>query len=442
MTENIIETSSRSSTDKHRSPSLKRNEVAFQFSNSAENVGVQGIVQSPFSSPRTGYRRQSTEDIQANIVANAMSKSIDALNMAENQGQNSFMTAGGTENTEHFGSSASFNHASSSSLHRSTSGVNLGSPNYPPNLLDINKYPINYDPHPEMVHRPNLNHITYKQDVAVRYLQPPTPPPPGPIVIREIRAPALPDAPPIVIKQQPPVPLTPPPIVVRERPPQPPAIIPPRVIEKFIPPPPPTSRKVIIERMQALPPKPQPVIIEKWLPYKQQEQSRVIVQRAPAPPPLPIQKNTIITWDAPRVDVIRNVQNLGTIRADPMAYYRQFGANLASSDYVLSQMSKYGVTYGYQTMYNNSTRLMTAGETADEFANHQASDQDILNGHYSSSYVAENDSSSDVFLNNNITSSGVTASYNSAHYNETGRRNRHSSTSEQHVLQQAGLSVA
>jgi hypothetical protein len=28
--------------------------------------------------------------------------------------------------------------------------------------------------------------VTYKQEVAVRYLRPPTPPPPGPLIIKEV----------------------------------------------------------------------------------------------------------------------------------------------------------------------------------------------------------------------------------------------------------------
>ena len=44
---------------------------------------------------------------------------------------------------------------------------------------DIKNYPINVDPNPELVVRPNTQRITYKQDIAVRYLKPNTPPPPG-----------------------------------------------------------------------------------------------------------------------------------------------------------------------------------------------------------------------------------------------------------------------
>lgn len=45
--------------------------------------------------------------------------------------------------------------------------------------LDIKNYPINVDPNPELVVRPNTQRLTYTQDIAVRYLKPNTPPPPG-----------------------------------------------------------------------------------------------------------------------------------------------------------------------------------------------------------------------------------------------------------------------
>ncbi|CAF5032738.1 unnamed protein product, partial [Rotaria sp. Silwood1] len=57
----------------------------------------------------------------------------------------------------------------------------------------VNQYPLNQDPYPEHIHRPTNEHLTYQQDIAIRYLQPPSPPPPGPIVVREIRAPLPPE---------------------------------------------------------------------------------------------------------------------------------------------------------------------------------------------------------------------------------------------------------
>lgn len=44
---------------------------------------------------------------------------------------------------------------------------------------DVKNYPINVDPNPELIVRPNTQRLTYTQDIAVRYMKPNTPPPPG-----------------------------------------------------------------------------------------------------------------------------------------------------------------------------------------------------------------------------------------------------------------------
>jgi hypothetical protein len=44
---------------------------------------------------------------------------------------------------------------------------------------DVKNYPINVDANPELIVRPNTQRVTYTQDIAVRYLKPGTPPPPG-----------------------------------------------------------------------------------------------------------------------------------------------------------------------------------------------------------------------------------------------------------------------
>ncbi|CAF2667861.1 unnamed protein product [Rotaria sp. Silwood2] len=217
-------------------------------------------------------------------------------------------------------------------------------------LPNLNQYPINQDPNPEYIRRPNNEHVIYRKDIAIRYLQPPTPPPPGPIVVREIRAPLPPEAPPLVIHQRANAPMTPPPMIIRERPPMPPRIEPPCTVNKVLPPPPPLPRKVIIERQAPLPPKPQPVIIEKWLPYKPSPERRVIVERAPPVLQRPIQKNTIITHDAPHVDLIKNVRHLGVVRADPLIYTAQYGQYLSSNEYVYSTMAKFGLGDYYTQM--------------------------------------------------------------------------------------------
>lgn len=190
-----------------------------------------------------------------------------------------------------------------------------------------NGYKINFDPNPQIIRKQVSDAVTYKQEVAVRYLRPPTPPPPGPLVIKEVRSPAMPPAPPIVIRQRPPRPATPPPLIIRERPPQPPPQLAPKVVTKPLPPPPPPPRRVIIERMPPLPPKPQSIIVERWLPYKQQKR-RVIYQKAPpvqAPAP---QKNLIIQWEGTQARVVKEFRNLGIVKADPSTYVQQYGTQL------------------------------------------------------------------------------------------------------------------
>jgi len=63
--------------------------------------------------------------------------------------------------------------------------------------------PLNYDPDPEIIYRDNPNKLVYVQKVGVRYLKPPTPPPPGPIIIRERQSTPLQELPPMIISTTP-----------------------------------------------------------------------------------------------------------------------------------------------------------------------------------------------------------------------------------------------
>ena len=85
----------------------------------------------------------------------------------------------------------------------------------------LSQYEINEDNNPDIIHKRTDQQIFYQQDLAIRYLRPPTPPPPGDIYIKQEDI-YLPPAPPLVIRQQPARPVTPPPLVVREAPPEPP----------------------------------------------------------------------------------------------------------------------------------------------------------------------------------------------------------------------------
>ena len=85
---------------------------------------------------------------------------------------------------------------------------------------------------PQVIYKQSNQEVVYKQNIMVRWLQPPTPPPPAPIIIRgqilieidvsiyslwlfvEVQAPVE-QQPPIICRQVPRSPPTPPPIIVR-----------------------------------------------------------------------------------------------------------------------------------------------------------------------------------------------------------------------------------
>jgi hypothetical protein len=197
-------------------------------------------------------------------------------------------------------------------------------------VVPITQYQINEDANPEVIRKRTDQTLIYEQEVAVRYLRPPTPPPPGEILIKQEKNIPTPPAPPLVIRQQPPRPETPAPLIVREAPPRPPAAVGGKVITisgKRLPPPP---RKVVIERLAPLPSKPQSIIIERWLPYKGQKR-RVIFQRNTVPDPVVVKpRNVVIQWEAPAVTIKKEFKDLGVIRANPVEYVQRYGAELKS----------------------------------------------------------------------------------------------------------------
>lgn len=199
--------------------------------------------------------------------------------------------------------------------------------------LPIAEYLINQDANPEVIKKNIRKQLEYVQELAIRYLKPPTPPQPGEIIIKLEANTQIPPAPPLIIRQQPPRPASPAPLVIREEPPKPPNTPGRKLIKisgKKLPPPP---RKVVIERLAPLPAKPQSVIIERWLPYAQENlKRRVIFQRAPPDPIVMKPRNIIIQWEAPNVVVKKNLKYLGTIRADPVEYVHRYGGSLKQAN--------------------------------------------------------------------------------------------------------------
>lgn len=197
--------------------------------------------------------------------------------------------------------------------------------------LGINEYMINEDANPEVITKRIDRSIEYVQELAIRYLRPPTPPAPGEIVITmEANVPTGP-APPLIIRQQPARASTPEPLVVREAPPQPPSAVGTKRITisgKRLPPPP---RKVVIERLAPLPSKPQNVIIERWLPYGEVKR-RVIFNKSTQPDPVVAKpRNVIVQWEAPQVQIKKEIKYLGVIKANPAEYVQRYGSSLKLS---------------------------------------------------------------------------------------------------------------
>ena len=191
-------------------------------------------------------------------------------------------------------------------------------------VVPIEQYSLNKDSDPEIITKIKVNKLEYFQELAIRYLRPPSPPAPGEIIIQQRKNKIIPAAPPLVIRQVPARPLTPEPLVMREVPPQQPTLIGRKFIQisgKRLPPPP---RKVVIERVAPLPSKPQSVIIERWIPY-QPTKRRVIFQKSNQVDPVVVKpRNVIVQWDTPNVVVKKEFKYLGIIRVNPAEYVFRF----------------------------------------------------------------------------------------------------------------------
>lgn len=196
--------------------------------------------------------------------------------------------------------------------------------------IPIEEYLINEDESPEIITRKITEEVEYVQELAIRYLRPPTPPAPGEIVITMEPNYTTDPAPPLIIRQQPARPTTPEPLIVREAPPPPPRPIGSKRITisgKRLPPPP---RKVVIERLAPLPSKPQNVIIERWLPYGEVKR-RVVFNKPTQPDPVVVApRNIIVQWEAPDVNVSKEIKYLGVVRANPAEYVEKYGETLVS----------------------------------------------------------------------------------------------------------------
>jgi hypothetical protein len=194
--------------------------------------------------------------------------------------------------------------------------------------LPLDQYPLNRDSNPEVIRKRPLDKVKYTQQIAIRYLNPPKLPTPGPLVIREEPGRQLPAAPPLVIRSLPASrPQTPAPLVIREQPPRLPTTLGTKIVHvegKVLPPP---ARKVVLEKLPAQPAKPRSILIEKWLPYKRQPR-RVIYEKLGVDQLVPNPHNVVIEWETPEVEITHEVTEFGVANADPEEYVRRYGPEL------------------------------------------------------------------------------------------------------------------
>ena len=80
--------------------------------------------------------------------------------------------------------------------------------------------------------------------------------------------------------------------------------------------------------MAPLPAKPQSVIIERWLPYAQVKRRVIFQKSAEADPVVVKPRNVIVQWEAPRVNIRKEIKYLGVIRANPAEYVTRYGVTL------------------------------------------------------------------------------------------------------------------
>jgi hypothetical protein len=112
--------------------------------------------------------------------------------------------------------------------------------------------------------------------------------------------------------------------------------------------------------MPPLPAKPRPVIIEKWLPYKKATERPVLYQRAERTEVnRPIQRNVILQYEPPRVQIKQELQNFGCFRVDPEMYRAQHGSSLRRTESIRKVLKDIGcdadliTSTGYNACYSS-----------------------------------------------------------------------------------------
>lgn len=195
--------------------------------------------------------------------------------------------------------------------------------------IPLSEYPIDFDEKKAQVVK--LKHEQAKDQTRtykIKYLKPPAPPTP----------------PPIIIRQKPDIPATPaPPLIlrelasdselkeiqhIREKPPILPVLKEEIILieGKKLPPQP---RRVIVEKIAAVPAK-KVINVDRWLPYEQTKR-KIILEAKSLPPCIEQTENTVYEWEH-EIKETAIIDCLGEEPADPVEYNKKYGTDLKNTN--------------------------------------------------------------------------------------------------------------
>lgn len=103
---------------------------------------------------------------------------------------------------------------------------------------------------------------------------------------------------------------------------------------------------MIVERLPIEPPKPQDIVIERWLAYARRV--RNVIFNPAAPIQLAVaEKNLVIEWEAPEVNIEQTFNFLGITEADPMSYIAQYGTSLVETSKLPKEAARFEIPAGH-----------------------------------------------------------------------------------------------
>ncbi|CAF3368501.1 unnamed protein product [Rotaria sp. Silwood1] len=231
------------------------------------------------------------------------------------------------------------------------------------------------DPNPQIIQLATTDHpAAYEQRIFVRYLQPPAPPPPGPLIIKEVRLSQLPSHRSLCIRKHVSSLCSPSSLIFRERPPTSPPYSSNETITRYSSAIPVRPRSAGIEHFSTLPEEPRDIVTERWVSYEPRPERYTIVETAPSATKSSKPRNTIVVYGDDEARTVRQCQNLGIIQENPVDYVVRYWEPLLGSETLVQQARNAGViedissSASASSIYTN-TRRSTDFDQSNEIIN-------------------------------------------------------------------------